>query len=91
MLRENEAPQRQTTMATCTPCTLGIHSCCTAHRSACRCEVARHPTVLLGVSPFRQGQRAAMSDECDHDWHRVKHDQHRELLTCTRCGSTQRV
>ena len=34
------------TVETCTPCTLGIHSCCAAH-GACRCDVDGHVAHVI--------------------------------------------
>ena len=45
------------TVETCTPCTLGIHSCCAAH-GACRCDVAGHPMPVAHADrATRQGTR----------------------------------
>ena len=31
-----------------------------------------------------------MSEECEHDWQVVNHDQSRDVLKCARCGALKR-
>jgi hypothetical protein len=42
------------------------------------------------VPEFAMGIRAAMSEDCDHDWQVVNHDENREILKCTKCGELKR-
>jgi len=42
------------------------------------------------MSRRRSGQHLPMSEQCDHDWQTVNHDENREVLKCTKCGEIKR-
>jgi hypothetical protein len=32
-----------------------------------------------------------MTDECEHDWQVVNHDENRDVYKCAKCGEIKRV
>jgi hypothetical protein len=37
-----------------------------------------------------RGALFVMSDECEHDWQVVNHDENRDIYKCVKCGELKR-